>query len=99
MPKPRYDVFEFDEPAFELVCDEEMAERATPSTRRPDNMCDDDDEGTEIAHAVTAATAAELVGLSPAWIDRLESQVAEYGSCGISNLMENFEVTEDALNG
>ena len=32
MPKPRYDVFEFDEPAFELVSDAEMQS----GRRRPD---------------------------------------------------------------
>jgi hypothetical protein len=89
MPKPRYDVFEFDEPAFELVSDAEM------HSGRPDPTADnigDDDEGTEIAHAVTAATAVELVGLSPACIDRHEREVAEHGVCGVGNLLENFEV-------
>ena len=89
MPKPRYDVFEFDEPAFELVSDAEM------HSGRPDPTADDmrdHDEGTKIAHAVTAATAAELVGLSPAWIDRLEREVAEHGVFGVGNLRESFDV-------
>ena len=33
MPKPRYDVFEFDEPAFELVSDAEM--QSGRPNRRP----------------------------------------------------------------
>jgi hypothetical protein len=52
MPKSRYDVFEFDEPAFELVSDAEMQSGGPDPTA--DNI-GDDDEGTEIAHAVTAA--------------------------------------------
>ncbi len=88
MPELRYDVFEFDEPAYVLVSDAEM------QSGRPDtpSMPIGDDEGAEIAHAVTARVAAELVGLPPSWVERLERHIAEFGSFGVGNLTENWEV-------
>ena len=85
MPKPCYDVFELDEPAFELVSDAEMQSGCAGPTV-------DLSGGVEIAHAVTLTTAVELVGLPPAWADHLEREVAEHGVCGVGNLLESFEV-------
>jgi len=75
----RYDVFEFDEPAFELT--------DLPSAGPISN-----DNGTEIAHAVSAAAAIELVGLPPLWVNRLENHIAEFGSLSVGNLRDNYEV-------
>jgi hypothetical protein len=94
----RYDVFERvgGEPAFGLVSDEEM------QSGRLSPMIDDlGGELVELAHGVSAATAAELVGLNHvpkgvtgftdhiAW---LESHIAEYGSFAIGNFHEDWEV-------
>ena len=53
--------------------------------------------GTIVAHrfahgGVSAATAAELVGLPPSWIERLERHLAEYGSLAVGNFHEDFFV-------
>jgi hypothetical protein len=85
----RYDVFERvgGEPAFGLVSDEEMQSgRLLP-------MIDDlGGEMVEVAHGVSAVTAAELVGLPASQVDWLESHVAEYGSMAIGNFSEDWEV-------
>jgi hypothetical protein len=92
----RYDVIERvgGEPAFELVSDEEMAhfhdQRGV--ARDTDNTGDDKAVEVEVAHAVSAATAAELVGLPPSWVERLERHIAEFGSFGVGSLTENWEV-------
>ena len=47
----------------------------------------------QFAHGgVSAATAAELVGLPPSWIERLERPLAEYGSLAVGNFHEDFFV-------
>ena len=91
MPEHRYDVYDLSAAggAFEIVSDEEMA-RLRDDTG--DIGCDDGGEAVEIAHGVSAATAAELVGLRPSSVEQLERHVAEFGSFGIGNLVENFEV-------
>jgi hypothetical protein len=95
MPEHRYDVFDLSANggAFEVVSDEEMA-RLRDQGDTGDIGCDNDTggEGVEIAHGVSAATAAELVGLRPSSVEQLERHVAEFGSFGIGNLVENFEV-------
>ena len=48
--------------------------------------------GVKIASAVSAATAAELVGLPAHRVDYLEREVAEHGVFGIGNLKDNYEV-------
>ena len=114
MPEHRYDVFELDEPAFEIVSDEEMARlRDISDPVNPGNPgdtgCDDKAVGVEIAHGVSAATAAELVGLNrvPKGVEGftdpvvwLESHVAEYGSLGITNFSPGagFQELEVRLN-
>jgi hypothetical protein len=90
MPKQRYDVFERvgGEPAFSLVSDEEMKTR-----RLPPPVDDLGGEMVELAHAVSAATAAELVGLRGVGaVDLLERHVAEYGSMAVGNFSEDWEV-------
>ena len=90
----KYDVFDMVDtcgPAFEIVSDEEAA-RLRDIGNTGDIGCDDGDEGVQIARAVTAAVACELVGLPLHQAERLESHIAEYGSLGIGNLTENFEV-------
>jgi hypothetical protein len=87
----RYDVYDLSAAggAFEIVSDEEMARlRDDPG----DIGCDDGGEAVEIAHGVSAATAAELVGLRPTAVAWLERQVAEHGVFGVGNLVENWEV-------
>ena len=93
MPKHAvfYDVFEFDKSAFEVVSDEEM------QSARHHDQCNAGDigdcgDGVKIASAVTAQTAAELVGLRPPKVAWLERHIAEHGVLGIGNLVENFEV-------
>jgi hypothetical protein len=84
----RYDVFERSEPAFELVSDEEMQ-------RAHSHANDFDDEAVEvvkIARDVTAATAAELIGLSAHLIGELEEGIARDGAFCVGNLQESFEV-------
>jgi hypothetical protein len=83
----RYDVFEHSEPMFALVSDEDMPYVHT--------LVDDFDDRVElipIARDVTAATAAELVGLPVCLIGRLEDEVAQYGAFCSGNLQESFEV-------
>jgi hypothetical protein len=53
---------------------------------------DDTVEMVKIAHGVTAATAADLVGLSAHLIGRLEDGVAQDGAFCVGNLQESFEV-------
>ena len=52
----------------------------------------DRNDGVELAHAVSAAVAAELVGLPVIWVDRIERHVARYGSLLVGNVAEDFEV-------
>ena len=55
----------------------------------------DDLGGTllEIAHAVTAAEAAEFVGLhGVSMAGELESWIAEHGSLAVGNFSETYEV-------
>ena len=80
MREPCYDVFEFDEPAFELFSDAEMQSGCAGPTV-------DLSGGVEIAHAVTLTTAIELVGLPSGWADHLEREVAEHS---VGNLLEQF---------
>jgi hypothetical protein len=84
----RYDVFGCDMPAFEIVSDEEM-QRA----------CSHDDFDDKVAAAmvkiacgVTAATAAELIGISTSLIGRFEDEIARDGVFYAGNLRESFEV-------
>jgi hypothetical protein len=53
-------------------------------------------DGVELAHDVSAATAAELVGLSGKWVDRLERHVAEYGSLNVGNVSEDWQIRRSA---
>jgi hypothetical protein len=94
MPEHRYDVFDLSDGggAFEVVSDEEMA-RLRDQCDTGDTGCDDGKAvEMEIAHAVSAATAAHLVGLRPTEVAWLESRVAEFGSMSVGNLSENYEV-------
>ena len=91
MPEPLYEVFEFDEPAFEIVSDEEAARfRDQGGTHDIDATAAP--VGVKIASAVTAQSAAELVGLRPAKVAWLERHIAEHGVLGIGNLKDNYEV-------
>jgi hypothetical protein len=85
----RYDVFERvgGETAFELVSYEE-----TQSGRLPLLIDDLGGEMVEFAHGVSAATAAELVGLPASSVHWLENHVAEYGSLAVGNFSEDWEV-------
>ena len=78
----KYDVFEFDEPLFEIVCDD----------KAPRVFDRDRCEKTELAHGVTAAVAVELIGLPPHRADHLESEVAETGLFAVGSLTDNYEV-------
>jgi hypothetical protein len=88
----RYDVFDLSSGggAFEVVSDEEMARLR--DQRDTGDTDDDDVVEVEVAHAVTAQVAAELVGLPPSSVGWLERHVAEYGSFGVGSLTENWEV-------
>jgi hypothetical protein len=86
----RYDVFGCDVPAFEIVSDEEMLQARSYAADDFDHKVAA--EMVKIAHDVTAATAAELVGLPASWIGRLEDEVAQYGAFCAGNLEESFEV-------
>ena len=90
----RYDVFDLSSGggAFEVVSDEEMA-RLRDQCDTGDTDDDDGGEAVEIAHDVSAATAAELVGLRPTAVAWLERQVAEHhGVFGVGNLTEHWQV-------
>jgi hypothetical protein len=59
----------------------------------------DNVDGVVMAHDVSAATAAELVGLPANWVDRLERHVAEYGSLNVGNVSEDFKVWRSQQGG
>jgi hypothetical protein len=84
----RYDVFGCDVPAFEIVSDEE-----TPQARSQDDFdAKVAAEMVKIACDVTAAAAAELIGLPASSVGRLEHEIARNGVFYIGNLQESFEV-------
>jgi hypothetical protein len=56
----------------------------------------DNIDGVVMAHDVSAATAAELVGLPASWVNRLERHFAEYGSLNVGNVSEDFKVWRSA---
>ena len=83
-PVNLYDVFEHSIPMFELVSDEQM--------QNPHLLSNDWDhtvELLELAHGVTAATAAELVGGSAR---EIQAEVASDGAFCIGSPLESFEV-------
>jgi hypothetical protein len=87
----RYDVFET--PSMFKIVDGTKIRRGDIGVIVTVTTCDiDESKVVEIAHAVTAATAAELVGISASQVDRLESDIVKYGVFNAGNLSEGFKV-------
>jgi hypothetical protein len=78
-----------------MLGDTEMARKSTGT--RYDVL--DNIDGSELARDVSAATAAELVGLSVSWVNRLERHVAKYGSLKVGNIAEDFVVRRTQQGG